>query len=109
MVKRASLAGSDELFRDTRRPHLSQVIPVLAEEEQEEAPDASARPLTLPGRRQVAVLRLDRGELALLLKAIQHAKFPGGQSPKLPLSEYEQFDALRLKVLEAAREAFGEP
>jgi hypothetical protein len=90
--KRASLAGSEELFRPTR-PR------VVATPESEATPQPSATmpppaPQPASDLRQV---RLSPAEFALILDAIQAAKYPE-RARRLPLEKFERYDILRDKL-----------
>jgi hypothetical protein len=85
--KRVSLAGSEELFRPTARPHVVE----------EEPADAIAE-VTEPGR-QLKVA-MTPGEIELLLEAIHAAKYPERAKRPLPLEKFERYDALRDKLQE---------
>ena len=87
--KRVSLAGSEELFRATSRPH------VVVEEP--EVTDAITE-VTDHGRQ--LRLHLTPGEVDLLLEAIHAAKYPERAKRPLPLEKFERYDALRDKLQE---------
>jgi hypothetical protein len=91
--KRASLAGSEELFRPTLRPR-------VVEEELEPEPPPS--PMTV--ERQDLRVPLSKDEIELLLEAIHAAKYPE-RARRLPLEKFERYDALRDKLQEHQRNA----
>ena len=84
--KRASLAGSEELFRPTR--------PEIVEPE-EAVTEVTDRTVVEPLRRRVS---LAQEEIELLLEAVQVAKFPERARPKPPLDRFQRLDALKTKL-----------
>lgn len=84
--KRASLVGSEELFRPTRPEVVRDTEEVITE---------ALRPVPerLPFR-----VDLTADEISLLLEAIQLAKYPDKQRPKPPLDRFERLDAIRAKL-----------
>jgi hypothetical protein len=80
--KRVSLAGSEELFRPTGRPHVVH----------EEPADAITE-VVEHGHQHRISLTLD--EIELLLEAIHAAKYPERAKRPLPLEKFERYDALR--------------
>jgi len=89
--KRATLTGSEELFRPTARPRVVEETP----------PPASLPPpseLEESGPQQRVPLTVD--EIDLLLEAIHAAKYPERARRPLPLEKFERFDALRDKLQE---------
>jgi hypothetical protein len=86
--KRVSLAGSEELFRPTARPH------VVSEVEITDAITEVAE-----HGRQLRV-HLTPEEVELLLEAIHAAKYPERAKRPLPLEKFERYDALRDKLQE---------
>ena len=84
--KRASLTGSDELFRPTR--------PETAEPE-DAATEVTDRPASEPRRHR---LSLSNDEIELLIEAVQVAKFPERARPKPPLDRFQRLDALKTKL-----------
>jgi hypothetical protein len=90
--RRAQLKGSDELFRPT------QTDPAPAEPAaiKEPAPVATAVPRA-PSARSRSV-RLTEDEIAVLIDALQHLKFPK-PAGRPPMHEYERFEELRQKLL----------
>jgi hypothetical protein len=83
--KRASLAGSDELFRATRPTVVeSDVITEVIDRQVVQDP---TRPV-----------RLSEAEVGLLLEAIQAAKYPEQRRSKLPLERFERLDELKAKL-----------
>ncbi len=89
--KRASLAGSEELFRPTRPQVVSDTDGVIRE--------TVDRPGVAPVKEVVyRTLHLTPEEVELLIEAIQTAKYPDRPKPKPPLDRFDALDALRLKV-----------
>jgi hypothetical protein len=84
--KRVSLAGSEELFRATGRPH------VVAAEPPAEIPDAIPEVVDRPNQHR---LSLTPEDIDLLLEAIHAAKYPERAKRPLPLEKFERYDALR--------------
>jgi hypothetical protein len=83
--KRASLAGSDELFRATRPTVVeSDVITEVIDRQVVADP---TRPV-----------RLSALEVELLLEAIQAAKYPEQRRSKMPLDKFERLDELKGKL-----------
>ncbi len=92
--RRAQLRGSEELFRATDEPVVTQeVIPV-------EVPD-QVRPVPASPSPDQRSVRLSHEELELLADAIQHLKFPHQQSGRPSMERFEQLDALRQKLLDS--------
>jgi hypothetical protein len=87
--KRASLAGSEDLFRPTRPTVVSDTDEVI-----KESVDRPVQAKEVVYR----TLHLTPEELELLLESIQVAKYPDRARPKLPLDKFDALDALRLKV-----------
>ena len=94
--KRASLEGSEELFRPTSPPQerrdwrqADQPIDEIVEPRQ-------------PAEQRLKAVRLTTDEIDLLLQAIQVAKYPERvKAQKLPLYEHERYDAVRAKLQNA--------
>jgi len=87
--KRASLGGSEELFRPTRPTVVSDTDDVIK--------DTVDRPV----QKQAVVYRtlsFTEEEVELLLDAIQAGKYPDRPKPKPPLDKFDALDALRLKI-----------
>jgi hypothetical protein len=84
--KRASLAGSEELFRATSRPRV-----VEEDEPVVEVSDAIAEVVDHANQQG---LSLSPDDIDLLLEAIQAAKYPE-RAKRLPLEKFERYDALR--------------
>jgi len=95
--KRASLAGSEELFRPTRPQVVSDTDDVIRE-----AVDRPAKVKEAPLR----TLALTAEEIELLLESIQTAKYPDRPRAKPALDKFDSLDALRIKVQAAQG---GEP
>ena len=88
--KRASLAGSEELFRATARPRV-----VEAEPEPEppvEVADAITEVVEHGNQQRIGLTPED---IDLLLEAIHAAKYPERAKRPLPLEKFERYDALR--------------
>jgi hypothetical protein len=83
--KRASLAGSEELFRPTR--------PTVVEDDV--ITEVVDRPVVADPVRPVS---LSEPEVELLLDAIQAAKYPDQRRSKLPLEKFERLDGLKAKL-----------
>jgi hypothetical protein len=85
--KRVSLAGSEELFRNTR--------PRLFGEDEDTITDLVERKPKPGALRQ---FEFTPAEVELLLEAIHTAKYPERAKGKLPLDRFERYDALRNKL-----------
>ena len=88
--KRASLAGSEELFRPTRPKVLEDTDDVISE-----AVERRPEPVQ---REHVNHLDLTDSELALLLEAVQTAKYPDQRRAKPSLDKFQRLDALKEKL-----------
>ena len=87
--KRASLVGSEELFRPTRPQVVSDTDDVIKET------------VDRPGRAKEVVLKtlnFTPEEVELLLEAVQIAKYPDRPRAKPALDRFDYLDALRLKI-----------
>jgi hypothetical protein len=84
--KRATLAGSEELFRPTTRPH------VVEEQPPVEMADAITEIVDHGNQHR---LSLTPEDIELLLEAIHAAKYPERAKRPLPLEKFERYDALR--------------
>ncbi|HET7465202.1 MAG TPA: hypothetical protein VFL29_00935 [Candidatus Dormibacteraeota bacterium] len=87
--KRASLGGSEDLFRPTR--------PTVVTDTDDVIKDAVDRPV----QKEPVVYRnfqFTGEEVELLLDAIQAAKYPDRPKPKPALDKFDALDALRLKI-----------
>jgi hypothetical protein len=87
--KRVSLVGSEELFRPTRPQVVADTDDVIKET------------VDRPGHaREVVVktLSFSEEEMALLLDAVQVAKYPDRARPKPALDRFDALDALRQKI-----------
>lgn len=87
--KRVSLAGSEELFRPTRPQVVSDTDDVIRE-----AVDRPAKVKEVVYR----TLQFTEEEIALLLEAIQTAKYPDRARAKPALDKFDYLDALRVKI-----------
>ena len=89
--KRASLAGSEDLFRPTRPQVVSDTDDVIK--------DTVDRPGAAPIKEIVyRTLHLTPEEVELLIESIQTAKYPDRPRAKPPLDKFDALDALRMKV-----------
>ncbi len=84
--KRVTLAGSEELFRATARPHVVEDEPTI------EISDAITEVVDHGNHHRVS---LTPDDIDLLLEAIQAAKYPERAKRPLPLEKFERYDALR--------------
>lgn len=84
--KRVSLAGSEELFRATTRPHVVESEPTV------EVSDAITEVVEHGGQHRFSLTPED---IDLLLEAIHAAKYPERAKRPLPLEKFERYDALR--------------
>ena len=87
--KRASLAGSEELFRPTRPQVVTDTDDVIRE-----AVDRPTKVKEVVFR----TLHFTPEEIELLLEAIQTAKYPDRPRAKPALDKFDSLDALRIKV-----------
>ena len=88
--KRASLAGSEELFRPTR--------PQVVEDTDDVIKEAVDRPGARPKEVELKTLNFTPEELELLLEAVQVAKYPDSPRAKPQLDRFDALDALRQKI-----------
>lgn len=84
--KRASLSGSEELFRPTARPRIVEETPV------DNLTDAITEVVDHGQQHRVS---LTAEEIELLLDAIHAAKYPERAKRPLPLEKFERYDLLR--------------
>ncbi len=88
--KRASLGGSEELFRPTRPTVVSDTDDVIKDT------------VDRPAQKQQAVvyrtLNFTEEEIDLLVDAVQTAKYPERARSKPALDKFDALDALRLKI-----------
>jgi hypothetical protein len=88
--KRASLVGSEELFRPTRPQVVADTDDVIREA------------VDRPGRAKEEIVyktvNFTPEEIELLIDAVQVAKYPDRQRPKPPLDRFDALDALRAKI-----------
>ena len=87
--KRASLGGSEDLFRPTRPQVVSDTDDVIKDSVDRAVPK---EPVVFRS------LSFTTEEIELLIDAIQTAKYPDRPRPKPPLDKFDSLDALRLKV-----------
>ena len=87
--KRASLSGSEDLFRPTRPQVVSDTDEVIRD-----AVDRHARVQEVVYR----TLNFTPEEIELLLEAIQIAKYPDRPRAKPQLDKFDALDGLRQKV-----------
>ena len=87
--KRASLGGSEDLFRPTR--------PTVVDDTDDVIKDAVDRPVQV---KEVVyrTLHLTPEEVELLIESIQTAKYPERARGKPALDKFDALDALRMKV-----------
>ena len=87
--KRASLAGSEELFRPTRPQVISDTDDVIrgAVDRREKVKEVVYR-----------TVQLTPEEIELLLEAVQIAKYPDRARAKPQLDKFDSLDALRIKI-----------
>jgi hypothetical protein len=88
--KRASLIGSEDLFRPTRPQVVSDTDDVIK--------NAVDRPSTKPKEVVLKTLNFTPDELELLLDAVQTAKYPDRPRAKPALDKFDSLDALRMKL-----------
>ncbi len=88
--KRASLAGSADLFRATRPQVVSDTDDVIKE--------AVDRPSAHVKEVVYRTLHFTPEEIELLIDAIQTAKYPDRPRAKPALDKFDALDAIRLKV-----------
>jgi hypothetical protein len=88
--KRASLVGSEELFRPTR--------PQVVADTDEVIKDAVDRPGSRATEVVLKTLNFTPEELELLLDAVQIAKYPDRPRAKPQLDKFDALDALRQKI-----------
>jgi hypothetical protein len=93
--KRASLAGSEELFRATSRPRVVEAEPTV------EVSDAISEVADHGSQHRVG---LTADDIDLLLEAIQAAKYPERAKRPLPLEKFERYDALRDRLQKERRD-----
>ena len=87
--KRASLVGSEELFRPTRPQVVADTDVVIKDT------------VDRPGRIKEVVyktMNFTQEEIELLLDAVQIAKYPDRARAKPALDRFDSLDALRLKI-----------
>lgn len=87
--KRASLGGSEDLFRPTRPTVISDTDDVIKETVDRAVPKEPVVYRTLSFTPE---------EIELLIDAIQAAKYPDRPKPKPQLDKFDALDALRQKV-----------
>ena len=87
--KRASLVGSEELFRPTRPQVVNDTDDVIKET------------VDRPGRTKEEILKtlnFTSEEIDLLLEAVQIAKYPDRARAKPALDRFDSLDGLRQKI-----------
>jgi len=87
--KRASLAGSEDLFRPTRPQVVTDTDDVI-----KDSVDRAVQTKEVVYR----TLHLTPEEIELLIESIQTAKYPDRVRAKPALDKFDALDALRLKV-----------
>ena len=87
--KRATLAGSEDLFRPTRPQVVADTDDVIKETVERQG---KVKEIVLK------TMNFTPEELELLLEAVQTAKYPDRPRPKPPLDKFDALDALRLKM-----------
>jgi hypothetical protein len=92
--KRASLVGSEELFRPTRPQVVADTDEVI--KDTVDRPGGKAKEVVLK------TLNFTPEEIELLLDAVQVAKYPDRARAKPQLDKFDSLDALRLKIQAAA-------
>ncbi|HEY6116993.1 MAG TPA: hypothetical protein VI172_13645 [Candidatus Dormibacteraeota bacterium] len=93
--KRASLAGSEDLFRPTRPEVVTDTDDVIR--------DTVDRRGHHPKEVVLQTLNFTPEEIDLLLEAVQIAKYPDRARAKPALDKFDSLDALRQKI-QAAQE-----
>ena len=88
--KRASLMGSEELFRPTRPQVVSDTDDVIKE--------TVDRPAARTKEIVYKTLNFTQEEIELLVDAVQVAKYPDRPRPKPQLDRFDALDALRQKI-----------
>ena len=88
--KRASLVGSEDLFRPTRPQVVADTDDVIK--------DTVDRPGSKVKEIVFKTMNFTPEEIELLLDAVQTAKYPDRPRPKPPLDKFDALDALRLKI-----------
>ncbi len=89
--KRASLVGSEELFRPTRPQVVTETDDVIRE-----AVDRPGTRVKEPAI--VHTIAFTPEEVELLLEAVQVAKYPDRPRAKPALDKFDSLDALRQKI-----------
>jgi hypothetical protein len=92
--RRAQLRGSDELFRTTDEPPVTQELMTV------DVPGVVRTVPAAPAHDQRSV-RLSKVEIELLADAVQHLKFPHQPSGRPSMERFEQLDSLRQKLLDS--------
>ena len=87
--KRASLMGSEELFRPTRPQVVSDTDDVI-----KDAVDRRGQVKEIV----LKTMNFTPEEIELLVEAVQTAKYPDRPRPSPPLDKFDALDALRLKI-----------
>ena len=89
--KRVSLVGSEELFRPTRPQVIADTDDVIKETVDRHG-SGHARDVVMK------TMNFTEEEIALLLDAVQVAKYPDRPRPKPQLDRFDALDALRQKI-----------
>ena len=87
--KRASLIGSEELFRPTRPQVVADTDDVIK--------DTVDRPAKVK-EIVLKTMNFTQEEIELLLESVQTAKYPDRVRAKPPLDKFDSLDALRQKI-----------
>jgi hypothetical protein len=112
--KRATLAGSAQLFQPTKvpprepgqKPTDEEGEPAEMVEEPREFQPQMVTEATPPSSAQGHLYRLTAEDLEILLEALQHAKFPHSyqRMPKPHMEEFEELEQLRQKLVQQREE-----
>ena len=101
--KRATLAGSAQLFQPTK---VHPREPGQEPTDEEGEPAQMVTEATPPSSAQGHLYRLTAEDLEILLEALQHAKFPHSyqRMPKPHMEEFEELEQLRQKLVQQREE-----
>jgi hypothetical protein len=89
--RRAQLRGSDELFRTTDEPAVAEPLPVHV---------PATHPVPAAPPHNLRSVRLNEEEIAILVEAVQHLKFPGKTPARPSIGDFESLEELRQKLLQ---------